>query len=327
MRYYATGRVLPERASVGFSRIQFAIDSGTVAIACDASQIAVTLDSLSSVDGWITARVQAELYARVIVSNLGFHKGCGYSVEIVQVTEENGVAHVFGVGVVGLAFAEGSRAFHRAFELSNRDLYFRLAVQDYVRALTEISDCATYCYRAIESISKQSWRLSRLVDHLFLAMRMREGAVRFEPKPFDFSALVVRSVLEIKSFLAGRVFTCELQESVTVLGDEPLLEHGIWSLLTCASAMSHSEKPLKVILVSTHTQARLLVQVPDANLSFHDIESLFVPFGSVQYEDRSGIRTAVGLYLCKQIVQLHNGRLGVSDKGIAGVQFCMGLPR
>jgi hypothetical protein len=152
MRYYATGRVLPERASVGFSRIQFAIDSGTVAIACDASQIAVTLDSLSSVDGWITARVQAELYARVIVSNLGFHKGCGYSVEIVQVTEENGVAHVFGVGVVGLAFAEGSRAFHRAFELSNRDLYFRLAVQDYVRALTEISDCATYCYRAIESI-------------------------------------------------------------------------------------------------------------------------------------------------------------------------------
>jgi signal transduction histidine kinase len=201
------------------------------------------------------------------------------------------------------------------------------SIHGFASVLATHPDDHSIIDRAIEIISKQSWRLSHLVEHLFLAMRMRAGEIKFEPKPFDFSALVVRSVLEIKSFLAGRVFTCELQESVTVLGGEPLLEHGIWSLFTCASAMSPSEKPLKVILVSTHTQARLLVQVPDANLSFHDIESLFVPFGSVQYEDSSGIRAAVGLYLCKQIVQLHNGRLGVSAKGVAGVQFCMELPR
>jgi signal transduction histidine kinase len=181
--------------------------------------------------------------------------------------------------------------------------------------------------RAIENISRQSWRLSRLVEHLFLAMRMRAGEIKFEPKPLDLSALVVKSMSEIKSFFAGQVFTCELQESIKVLGDEPLLEHGIWSLFICASAMSLHAKPLKVIFASTETQARLLVEVPDANLSFHDIESLFVPFGSVQYEDRSGIRAAMGLYLCKHIAQLHNGRLDASDKGKAGVQFCMELPR
>src|SRR5262249_60816974 len=60
--------------------------------------------------------------------------------------------------------------------------------------------------RAIEIISRQSWRLSRLVEHLFLAMRMRAGEITFEPKPFDLSALVVRSVSEIKSFFAGQVF-------------------------------------------------------------------------------------------------------------------------
>jgi K+-sensing histidine kinase KdpD len=111
------------------------------------------------------------------------------------------------------------------------------------------------------------------------------------------------------------------------LGDEPLLEHAIWSLFTCASAICPREKPLKVTLVSTRTHARLLVDVPDASVSFHDTESLFVPFGSIQYEDRSGIRAAMGLYLCKQIVQLHNGRLDVSDIGKAGVEFYMELPR
>jgi signal transduction histidine kinase len=217
-----------------------------------------------------------------------------------------------------------------------RDQFLAVAAHELKTPITSIHGFAsvlaahpndhTITDRAIEVISKQSWRLSRLVEHLFLAMRMRAGEIKFQPKPFDLSALVVRSVSEIKSLFAGQVFTCELQESVAVLGDEPLLEHGIWSLFTCASAMSPREKPLKVILVSTQRQARLLVEVPDANLSFHDIQSLLVPFGSVQYEDRSGIRAAVGLYLCKQIVQLHNGRLDVSDNK-AGVQFCMELPR
>jgi len=157
-------------------------------------------------------------------------------------------------------------------------------------------------------------------------MRMRGGQIKFEPKPFDLSELVNRLVSEIKPFFAGQNFSCEVQNSIRILGDEPLLEHGIWSLLSCASAISPGEKPLRVVLVSTPIWARLLVEVSDANLSFHDIESLFVPFGAIQYENRSGIRVAMGLYLCKQIVQLHNGRLDVSEKGKSGVQFAMELP-
>jgi len=34
----------------------------------------------------------------------------------------------------------------------------------------------------------------------------------------------------------------------------------------------------------------------------------------------------VGLYLCREIVQVHNGRLNVSDRGGVGVQLLMELP-
>jgi len=54
--------------------------------------------------------------------------------------------------------------------------------------------------RAIENISRQSWRLTRLVEHLFLAMRMRGGQIKFEPKPFDLSELVNRLLVSLMKF-------------------------------------------------------------------------------------------------------------------------------
>jgi signal transduction histidine kinase len=239
------------------------------------------------------------------------------------------------IAVLGNALDKGFSAI--AARDQERDQFLAVTAHELKTPITSIHGFAsvlsahpadsTIADRAIENISRQSWRLSRLVEHLFLAMRIRTAEIKFTPKPFDLSALVVRSASEIKPFFSGQIFTCELQESVTVLGDEPLLEHAIWSLFACASAISPGEKPLKVILVSTQKQARLLVEVPGANLSFQDIESLFVPFASVQYEDRSGMRAAVGLYLCKQIVKLHDGTIDVFDKGKAGVQFYMELPR
>lgn len=239
------------------------------------------------------------------------------------------------IAVLGSALDTGFAAI--AARDRERDQFLAVAAHELKTPITSIHGFASVLAahpdnhaiadRAVESISRQSWRLSRLVEHLFLAMRMRDGAVKFEPKPFDLSALVVRSVSEIQPFVPGQVFSCELQPSINVLGDEPLLEHAIWSLFTCASAICPPEKPLKVILVSTQAQARLLIDVSEASVSFRDTESLFVPFGSVQYEDRSGIRAAMGLYLCKQIVQLHSGRLDVLDKAGASIEFSMELPR
>ena len=238
------------------------------------------------------------------------------------------------IAVLGNALDTGFSAI--AARDRERDQFLAVAAHELKTPITSIHgfasilaahlDDRTVADRAIENISRQSWRLSRLVEHLFLAMRMKTGEIRFEPTPFDLSDLVKRSVSEIQSFFAGQNFICELQNPIRVLGDEPLLEHGIWTLLICASAISPGEKPLKVSLVSTAAWARLLVEVTDANLSFHDIELLFIPFGLVQYENSSGIRAAIGLYLCKQIVKLHNGRLDVSGRGKAGVQFCMELP-
>ncbi len=157
MRYVATGRIHPERADIRFSPIEWTIENdGRVVASCDASQLTVVLD-LASIDGFITAYITAESFAHIVVGALGFTLGSGYSVELIQVTEESGTPHVFGVrpdldGGGTLGFDPNLRVFQRAFELANRDVFFRLALRDFLRAIREVQDCATYCYRAIEAI-------------------------------------------------------------------------------------------------------------------------------------------------------------------------------
>ena len=158
MKYICTGRVHPERADISFGRIEMKVAGEHDAISsCDASQVTVVLNA-DAVDGWISAQILAADVANLVVGALGFSLGSGYSVEVLQVTEPDGTPHVFGVRPTGeapgqtLGFDPHIPAFNRAIRLSGRDVFFRLALRDYLRAITVVTDCATYCYRAIEGI-------------------------------------------------------------------------------------------------------------------------------------------------------------------------------
>lgn len=159
MRYVITGRIQPERAEISFGRVEMGVgENGKANVSCDASQVTVVLD-IPEIDGWISAMVIAEDVASIVVGGLGFSLGSGYSLELIQVTEEDGTPHVFGVRPSNpekqdetLAYDPHIEVFNRALRLAGRDIFFRLAVRDYLQAIIDIGDCATYCYRAIESI-------------------------------------------------------------------------------------------------------------------------------------------------------------------------------
>ena len=158
MRYVVTGKVLPERADIHFSRVQWDIpDDGRVFAQCHSSQITIVLD-LISIDGWGSAHIAAEHFAMIIVGALGFSLGSGYSVELIQVTEEDGTPRVFGVRPARenlqetLVFESHNSVFNRAFRFATTNVFFRLALRDYLRAINDSGDCPTYCFRAIESI-------------------------------------------------------------------------------------------------------------------------------------------------------------------------------
>jgi hypothetical protein len=157
MRFIATGRVQPERAETRFDTVEGAFGGGgKVVTSCDASQLSVVMD-LPGIERVDEARTIAQHFATMFVCALGFSNGCGYSAEIIQVFDEGGVPAVFGVQPTDeagkhLGFDAETDIFTRVVLLAGHNIFFRLALRDYARALAQSEDCASYCYRAVEAI-------------------------------------------------------------------------------------------------------------------------------------------------------------------------------
>jgi K+-sensing histidine kinase KdpD len=76
------------------------------------------------------------------------------------------------------------------------------------------------------------------------------------------------------------------------------------------------QNPVQVRLYVEGNRARLTVDIEEKGVSLPAMEELFLPFRWVEYETGASIRLAIGLYLCREIVRVHNGQLRVqqSDK-------------
>lgn len=155
MQYIAYGRVHPERAAVFFSEVKLEFSGqGHLRVKCDAGQLTAIFDWVGNdVDG---AKLTIEHFAQMIASALGFSLNCGYSVELISVHQVGSESGPFTFGVKAPNEAPDNQAvvFNHAVDFAVKNVYFRLALRDYMRAITDQHDCAFYCFRTIEAISK-----------------------------------------------------------------------------------------------------------------------------------------------------------------------------
>ena len=200
-------------------------------------------------------------------------------------------------------------------------------IHGYATLLATQSSTDLDVNRTLNTIHRQSWRLSRLIDVLFLAMKARSRNLDFEPRPFDMSVLVQRVLVDMEPLLSRKTFQSKIEPNISILGDEALLEHALWCLFTSASVYSAENVSIQVVFSAVQYRVRLTAAIVDGNVSKSEIEELFMPFRFVEYETGGGVRSAVGLYLCREIVRLHNGTLRVEEHSRNRPEFVMELAK
>ncbi|MCG2594306.1 hybrid sensor histidine kinase/response regulator [Ramlibacter sp. XY19] len=180
--------------------------------------------------------------------------------------------------------------------------------------------------RMVERDERQIRSMIRLLDDMLDVSRLRTGRLAMDPKPFDLAELgrrVVEAISE-QAAPAGIAVTLEAPAELLLEGDEFRIEQVITNLLT--NALRYGDGKPVAVTVSAG-EGRALVSVKDQGMGIApaDQERIFR-----QFERTEGSAAVpglgLGLYIARQIVEAHRGRLEVVSELGQGSEFILYLP-
>jgi PAS domain S-box-containing protein len=182
--------------------------------------------------------------------------------------------------------------------------------------------------RAVQVIAASSNRLTKLINTMLDVSRIETGQLTIERAPVDLNALTRRVVEETRlmverhelRFLAPR-------EALIVEGDELRLEEVLQNLIQNALKYSPHGGPVRVQVERRGDMACVAVHDQGIGIPDTELPNLFSRFYRVQ----SGITRhisgmGVGLYVVKEIVNLHGGAITVESNEGEGSTFTVCLP-
>ena len=182
-----------------------------------------------------------------------------------------------------------------------------------------------YAERAL----RQSRRLEGLVDDLLEVSRLQQGKYTLHLEPVTLQDQVSLAV-EVAQ-LTTTTHTSQLEmtsEPLVVLGDARRLEQVLLHLLTNAIRSVPANGRIVVRLERVEREARLHVQDTGPGIAAPDLAQLFTRFYQGAHPARrAGQGLGLGLYITRELVVAHGGRITVESVEGQGTTFIITLPR
>jgi signal transduction histidine kinase len=180
----------------------------------------------------------------------------------------------------------------------------------------------------LQVIVSQAERLNRMVAALLDLSRIQTGQLSIERAPLDLCALAQRVVDEIQPTLSRHTVTLSAPDEPLVLeGDELRLEQVLQNLIQNAAKYSPVSDAIEVRVEQRDAIACIQVIDQGIGIPFDAMPQLFGRFyraDNAQLQHISGI--GVGLYVVKEIMDLHGGTVEVTSQEGSGSIFTICLP-
>ncbi len=188
--------------------------------------------------------------------------------------------------------------------------------------------------RYLDSLSREAERLQALIESILTISKLDAGHMQVELRPMDLNHLLRVLVADREPLFIrrGLLLHLDLAEDLpSVRADPKLIEQVVTNLLT--NAMNYTpgggEVRLRTALFRRDGSAWVTFSVQDTGpgISSEEREHLFERFyrGSAGYASKAP-GTGLGLSICKEIVDLHRGRITVESTPGRGSTFTVWLP-
>jgi len=185
--------------------------------------------------------------------------------------------------------------------------------------------------KPLQKVYYSNERLIHLVNDLLSLSRIESGKMKLEREPVDISEIVQSVIEELQIKAEERGLKLTLKKSVPasfrMLLDKEKIRNVILNLID--NAIRYTKKgSITTTIAKENNTIRLAVQDTGEGMTKEEIAKLFESFSRGQAGAKLSTEGAgLGLYIAKQFVQMHKGKIWATSEGKGkGSAFFIELP-
>jgi signal transduction histidine kinase len=246
-----------------------------------------------------------------------------------------GEAIVFGITLImGIYFI--NRAYVRELMAAEKQKNFLLSITHELKSpLASINlILSTFIKRnlpddKIKELSedglKESTRLEELFNKILISTRLGQ-AYPFNFERTNLSELISNAVDRFHNLHPEAQVIKKIEKQIFLDVDQESMVSVVKNLLENAFKYSNEEKNIEIMMSQRGNDTLLEVSDRGTGIPKEEREKIFDQFYRIGSEDtRSSKGTGLGLYIVKQIITAHNGKIKVTNNADAGTKFTITL--
>jgi K+-sensing histidine kinase KdpD len=176
--------------------------------------------------------------------------------------------------------------------------------------------------KMLQATLQETNRLNTLASNILVSSQLEGRRYRTSKEELDFSDMVKTAINDFMNRFPDRHWQSEIEPEIDLNGDSLLLQILVNNLLE--NAIKYSPKEGVITCKLNQKNKTIIFQVQDEGAGIPDDEKkrIFEKFYRIGNETtRTTKGTGLGLYLCKKIVEDHNGHIKVVDNLTRGSNF------
>lgn len=183
-------------------------------------------------------------------------------------------------------------------------------------------------YHDLTTVNNNARKLQVLVNQVLEVRKIESGAVQLNKSNIDIVPFLKSSCESFRHWANQKnirlSFSSEMKELVLSI-DQSLMEKIVYNLLS--NAIKYTEKGFVELSLKTEGE-NCCVEIRDSGVGIPELhrKRLFEMFYRVDEHSINREGSGVGLALCKELVELHNGQITVESEPGSGSIFTVKLP-
>ena len=179
----------------------------------------------------------------------------------------------------------------------------------------------------LQRIQSAAGTLKRMVDDLMDVSLLEAHRLKMERKPVDPGALVGETVQKLRHVTGDRVQITESGPPTSVCVDAMRIEQVLANLLSNAAKYGDAHAPIRVCVDRNRSEVHIAVTNHGQGIAADELPRLFDRFTRSRTTTGSGVPgLGLGLYITKEIVEAHGGRIWAESEPGKTTTFHITLP-